>query len=151
MRRHLQLAIAIAALSLCAATHAATRVGVPTIRLSHLLHHYAGGGGCVDRFLLERDVDDAGPDLIELHVELLYEARGEAAVEAVIDAPKLGSHSMDNWTDVAVETTRCPAEGARLVVRRAVARMKGTPVDLLAARAIRPAPAATTPIHLPPR
>lgn len=98
------------------------------LRLSHLQHVYAGGGGCAERFWLDWSGSKEILD-IEIRADVLSEKLGPMAVTLIVD--RLGVATSDHATETSAETPSCPEGTPRIAVRSATARIDGKPVDLI--------------------
>ena len=99
-----------------------------TLRLSHLQHLYAGGGGCAERFWL----DWSGPkEILDIQIRAEVLSKEMDPMEVVLTVDRLGVATSDHATEASAETPSCPEGKPRIVVRGATARIDGKVVDLI--------------------
>jgi hypothetical protein len=122
----------VALLVLAVSAHAE----VPVLSVSHTFHHYAGGGGCIERFLVERD---AGGDAAyeDVHISLRFQIPDQESIAEQLTLDRLGTTAMDNWQEVTVELSQCPIDGAKVTVIGAYAKLNGQTLDLVGKSAVR--------------
>ena len=106
------------------------------IYITHTFHHYAGGGACIERFLIERETG-LGSELDDLRLSFEFRKKTQSAIQALVEVKRLGSYASDNWTEATVEVAQCPDLDAELVMVSATARVGGKVIDLMASGAIK--------------
>jgi hypothetical protein len=99
------------------------------LRVSHLQHFYAGGGGCAERFWFEWLGSDSEIRNLDLSIEV--SSKGEDSVTSVLHIDRIGFTTADNTIEGSIETPSCLSGHPRLVIRTASAVVGKERINLL--------------------